>query len=405
MPAKKRIALAYSGGLDTSCIVPWLKENFDCEVYAVVGDVGQGADELTGVEKKATNSGAKDCVVMDLKKEFVDDFVMPTVMAGSVYEGRYLLGTAMARPILAKAQVQAARKFGCNAVAHGCTGKGNDQVRFESAYAALAPDLEIIAPWRHEKWNLSGRMAMLDYLKARNIPTTASATKIYSRDRNLWHISHEGGAIEDPWNAPPDDCYVLTTSPDKAPEKPEEVTLSFEAGRPTALNGKKLEAWQLIEKLNGIGGAHGVGRTDLVENRLVGMKSRGIYETPGGTILVEALRGLEEIILDRETRHFKEHLALWFAEAVYNGRWFTPYRETLWAAVQKTCEQLTGDIVVRLFKGTATTIRRKSPNSLYAEKIVTFEKGEVYEQKDAGGFIKLLSLPERIRALKTQGLK
>ena len=403
--AKKKIALAYSGGLDTSCIVPWLKENFDCEVYAVVGDVGQGADELTGVEKKAKNSGAVDCAVVDLKKEFVDDFVLPTVMAGGVYEGRYLLGTAMARPILAKAQVEAGRKFGCTALAHGCTGKGNDQVRFESAYAALAPDMEIIAPWRLDTWKLSGRMAMLDYLKARNIPTTASATKIYSRDRNLWHISHEGGAIEDPWNPPPEDCFMLTVSPEKAPDKPEEVTLSFEAGRPIALNGKKMEAWQIIEKLNGIGGAHGVGRVDLVENRLVGMKSRGIYETPGGTILVDALRGLEEMVLDRETRHLKEHIGLWFAEAVYNGRWFTPYRETLWAAAQKTCEKLTGEIVVRLFKGVATTVRRKSPHSLYAEKIVTFEKGEVYEQKDAGGFIKLLSLPERIRALKAQGLK
>ncbi len=402
---KKKIALAYSGGLDTSCIVPWLKENFDCEVYAVVGDVGQGADELTGVEKKAKNSGAVDCAVVDLKKEFVDDFVLPTVMAGGVYEGRYLLGTAMARPILAKAQVEAGRKFGCTALAHGCTGKGNDQVRFESAYAALAPDMEIIAPWRLDTWKLSGRMAMLDYLKARNIPTTASATKIYSRDRNLWHISHEGGAIEDPWNPPPEDCYMLTVSPEKAPDKPEEVTLSFEAGRPVALNGKKMEAWQIIDKLNGIGGAHGVGRVDLVENRLVGMKSRGIYETPGGTILVDALRGLEEMVLDRETRHLKEHIGLWFAEAVYNGRWFTPYRETLWAAAQKTCEKLTGEIVVRLFKGVATTVRRKSPHSLYAEKIVTFEKGEVYEQKDAGGFIKLLSLPERIRALKAQGLK
>ena len=403
--AKKKIALAYSGGLDTSCIVPWLKENFDCEVYAVVGDVGQGADELTGVEKKSKNSGAVDCAVVDLKKEFVDDFVLPTVMAGGVYEGRYLLGTAMARPILAKAQVEAGRKFGCTALAHGCTGKGNDQVRFESAYAALAPDMEIIAPWRLDTWKLSGRMAMLDYLKARNIPTTASATKIYSRDRNLWHISHEGGAIEDPWNPPPEDCFMLTVSPEKAPDKPEEVTLSFEAGRPIALNGKKMEAWQIIEKLNGIGGAHGVGRVDLVENRLVGMKSRGIYETPGGTILVDALRGLEEMVLDRETRHLKEHIGLWFAEAVYNGRWFTPYRETLWAAAQKTCEKLTGEIVVRLFKGVATTVRRKSPHSLYAEKIVTFEKGEVYEQKDAGGFIKLLSLPERIRALKAQGLK
>ena len=403
--AKKKIALAYSGGLDTSCIIPWLRENMDCEVVAVVGDVGQGADEITGVDKKALNTGASACEIVDLKREFVDDYVMPTVMAGSVYEGRYLLGTAMARPILAKAQVDAARKHGCTALAHGCTGKGNDQVRFESAYAALAPEMEIIAPWRHDKWNLSGRVAMLEYLKQRNIPTTASAEKIYSRDRNLWHISHEGGAIEDPWNAPPEDCYMLTVPPEKAPDKAEEVTLGFEKGRPVSLNGQKLLAWQIIEKLNGIGGTHGVGRVDLVENRLVGMKSRGIYETPGGTIVVEALRGLEEMVLDRETRHFKEHLALWFAEVVYNGRWFTPYRETLWAAINKTCENLTGEIVVRLYKGHATTIRRKSPFSLYAEKIVTFEKGEVYDQKDAGGFIKLLSLPERISALKRMGMK
>ncbi|MBL8874317.1 MAG: argininosuccinate synthase [Phycisphaerae bacterium] len=403
MPTKK-IAIAYSGGLDTSVIIPWLKENMDCEVYGVVGDVGQGSDELVGVEKKAKDSGAKDCVVVDLKKEFIDDFVMPCVMAGSLYEGRYLLGTAMARPILAKAQVEAARKFGCTALAHGCTGKGNDQVRFESAYAALAPEMEIIAPWRMDNWNLTGRLAMLDYLKARNIPTTASATKIYSRDRNLWHISHEGGSIEDPWNAPPEDCYMLTASPEKAPDKAEEVTISFEAGRPVALNGQKMLAWQIVEKLNGIGGIHGVGRVDLVENRLVGMKSRGIYETPGGTILVEAIKGLEELVQDRETRHFKEHLALWFSEAVYNGRWFTPYRETLWAGIQKSSERLTGEIVVRLYKGVATAIRRKSPNSLYSEKVVTFEKGEIYEHKDAGGFIKLLSLPERIGALKQRGL-
>jgi argininosuccinate synthase len=401
----KRIALAYSGGLDTSCIVPWLKDTYPgAEVICVVGDVGQGADELTGVEKKAINSGAKDCVVVDLKREFIDDYVMPTVLAGAVYEGRYLLGTSMARPILAKAQVDAARKTGCTALSHGCTGKGNDQVRFESAYAALAPDLEIIAAWRHPNWTLTGRVAMLEYLQARNIPTTASATKIYSRDRNLWHISHEGGAIEDPWNPPPEDVYMLTVSPEQAPNTPTDVTISFEKGRPVALNGTKMLAWQIIEKLNGIGGANGVGRVDLVENRLVGMKSRGIYETPGGTILVEAVRGLEEMVLDRETRHFKEHLGLWFAEVVYNGRWFTPYRETLWAGIEKSCERLSGEIVVRCFKGHATTIRRKSPNSLYAEKIVTFEQGEVYDQKDAGGFIKLLSLPERIAALKARGM-
>ena len=399
----KRIALAYSGGLDTSCIVPWLRENIPgAEVVCVVGDVGQGADELAGVEKKAKDSGAAECHVVDLKAEFVDEFVMPTMIAGAVYEGRYLLGTAIARPVLARGQVNVARRTGCTALAHGCTGKGNDQVRFESAYAALAPEMEIIAPWRHDKWNLSGRMAMLDYLKQRNIPTTASATKIYSRDRNLWHISHEGGAIEDPWNPPPADAWMLTADPATAPAKPEDVMVAFKSGRPVALNGKAMKAAEIIERLNGIAGPHGVGRVDLVENRRVGMKSRGLYETPGGTVLVEALRALEELVLDRETRHYREHLGLTFAELVYDGRWFTPLREALWAAAEKMAEPLTGEIVVRLLRGAATAVQRKSPSSLYAEKMVSFEGEEVYSQKDAGGFIKLLSLPERIRAMKTR---
>ncbi|MEX2219075.1 MAG: argininosuccinate synthase [Phycisphaerales bacterium] len=397
----KRIALAYSGGLDTSCIVPWLRENIPgAEVVCVVGDVGQGSDELAGVEKKARDSGAAECHVVDLKAEFVDEFVMPTMIAGAIYEGRYLLGTALARPVLARGQVNVAKKTGCTALAHGCTGKGNDQVRFESAYAALAPEMEVIAPWRHDRWDLSGRMAMLDYLKKRNIPTTASATKIYSRDRNLWHISHEGGAIEDPANPPPDDAWMLTVDPAAAPNKPEDVTVTFERGRPVALNGQRLAAWQIVERLNGIAGAHGVGRVDLVENRRVGMKSRGLYETPGGTLIVEALRALEELVLDRETRHYREHLGLTFAELVYDGRWFTPLREALWACAEKMADLLSGEITVRLFKGHATAIIRKSPNSLYAEKMVSFEGEEVYSQKDAGGFIRLLSLPERIAALK-----
>lgn len=400
----KRIALAYSGGLDTSCIVPWLRENIPgAEVVCVVGDVGQGSDELAGVEKKAKDSGAVECHVVDLKKEFVDEFVMPTMIAGAVYEGRYLLGTAIARPVLARGQVNVARKTGCTALAHGCTGKGNDQVRFESAYGALAPEMEIIAPWRMDAWKLSGRLAMLDYLKTRNIPTTASATKIYSRDRNLWHISHEGGTIEDPWNAPPDDAWMLTVDPAKAPDKAEDVTLTFAGGRPTSLNGKPMEAWRIIVELNAIAGAHGVGRVDLVENRRVGMKSRGLYETPGGTVIVEALRAIEELVLDRETRHYREHLGLTFAELVYDGRWFTPLREALWACAAKMAERLEGEVVVRLFKGHATAVRRKSPHSLYAEKMVSFEGEDVYSQKDAGGFIRLLSLPERIRALKDRG--
>jgi argininosuccinate synthase len=400
----KRIALAYSGGLDTSCIVPWLRENIPgAEVVCVVGDVGQGSDELNGVEKKALNSGAAECHVVDLKTKFVDEFVMPTIITGGVYEGRYLLGTAIARPVLAWGQVEVARKTGCTALAHGCTGKGNDQVRFESAYGALAPEMEIIAPWRDPRWQLSGRLAMLEYLKQRDIPTTASATKIYSRDRNLWHISHEGGEIENPWYAPPEDAWMLTVAPGKGPDKAEDVSLTFAKGRPVALNGASMPAWAIIEKLNGIAGAHGVGRVDLVENRRVGMKSRGLYETPGGTVIVEALRAVEELVLDRETLHYREHLGLTFAELVYDGRWFTPLREALWAAGEKIAEKLDGEIVVRLFKGTATAVKRKSPHSLYAEKMVSFEGEDVYSQKDAGGFIRLLSLPERIRALKARG--
>ncbi len=400
----KRIALAYSGGLDTSCIVPWLKENIPgAEVVCVVGDLGQGSDELAGVERKAKDSGAVECHVVDLKQRFVDDFVMPTMITGAIYEGRYLLGTAIARPILAQAQVEVALKTRCTALSHGCTGKGNDQVRFESAYAALAPELETIVPWRHDKWNLSGRIAMLDYLKARNIPTTASATKIYSRDRNLWHISHEGGTIEDPANAPPEDAWMLTTSPEKAPSLFEDVVLTFIKGRPTMLNAKAMPAWRIIQELNDIAGKHGVGRVDLVENRRVGMKSRGLYETPGGTVIVEALRAVEELVLDRETRHYREHLGLTFAEMVYDGRWFTPLREALWACAEKIAEPLSGTITVRLFKGQATAIKRLSPNSLYAEKMVSFEGEEIYSQKDAGGFIKLLSLGERIRAMKGKG--
>ncbi len=408
---KKRIALAYSGGLDTSCIVPWLKENIpNAEVVCVVGDVGQGASELEGVEKKAKDSGAVECHVVDLKQTFVDDFVLPTMIAGAVYEGRYLLGTAIARPVLAKGQVDVAKKTGCNALSHGCTGKGNDQVRFESAYAALAPEMEVIVPWRHDKWNLMGRLPMLEYLKARNIPTTASATKIYSRDRNLWHISHEGGTIEDPRNPPPDDAWMLTVDPAKGPDKAEEVTLEFKHGRPVALGvgaggagfqpAKSMPAWQIIESLNTIAGKHGVGRIDLVENRRVGMKSRGLYETPGGTVIVEALRALEELVLDRETLHYREHLGLTFAELVYDGRWFTPLREALWTCAEKIAQPLTGTVTVRLFKGQATAISRTSPNSLYQEKMVSFEGQEIYNHKDAGGFIKLLSLPERIRAMK-----
>lgn len=394
----RKVVLAYSGGLDTSAIVPWLRENYDCEVIAYAGDVGQGESELDGLEEKAIKSGAKECHVIDLKREFVEEYVYPTILAGAVYEGRYLLGTSMARPILAKAQVEVARKVGADALCHGCTGKGNDQVRFESAFAALAPEMEVIAPWRI--WDLRSREDLLNYLEERNIPCATSRTKIYSRDRNLWHISHEGGSMEDPWNAPPDDVWMLTKSVHETPNEPAEVMLGFEKGRCRRLNGESLPPEEIVARLNAIAGEHGVGRIDIIENRLVGMKSRGCYETPGGTVIVEALRALEELTLDRETLHERERIALKFADLVYDGRWFTPVREMLSAAIESVAQRLDGDVVVRHFKGTATAIQRRSPHSLYAEEFATFSRDEVYNQKDAGGFIRLFSLPSRIRALK-----
>ena len=401
MPMK--VVVAYSGGLDTSAVIPWLKENYDAKVYCVVGDVGQGADELKGVEKKAVNSGAEDCEVVDLKREFTEEFCFPMLISGAVYEGKYLLGTSIARPILARAQVEYAQKIGAGALCHGCTGKGNDQVRFESVYAALAPEMEVIAPWRI--WNLRGREDLLNYLKKHNVPTTASLTKIYSRDRNLWHISHEGAALEDPWNTVPDDIWMLTTHPWEAPDKSEDVSIAFERGRPVALNGKRMAGDALVMRLNEIAGRHGVGRVDIVENRLVGMKSRGCYETPGGTVLMEALRGLEELVLDRETLHYREAQAHRFAELIYNGQWFTPLREAMWVSFDTIAQVMNGEIVVRLYKGTATTVRRKSPDSLFSEAFATFSKDEVYNQKDAGGFIRLFSLPSRIAALKEKARK
>ena len=394
----KKVVVAYSGGLDTSAVIPWLKENYNCEVYAVVGDVGQGADELKGVEKKAKNSGAEDCIVVDLREEFVEEFCFPMLVAGSVYEGKYLLGTSIARPILARAQVDYAKAIKADGLCHGCTGKGNDQVRFESTYAALAPEMEVIAPWRI--WDLGGREDLLNYLAERNIPTTASLTKIYSRDRNLWHISHEGAALENPWNVPPDDIWMLTQDPRKAPAKHEDVSITFVAGRPRALNGVPMAGHDLIIKLNKIAGKHGVGRVDIIENRLVGMKSRGCYETPGGTVLYEALRGLEQLVLDRETLHYREKLALDFADLIYNGQWYTGKREIMQASIEKIAEVMNGEIVVRLYKGTATTVRRASPDSLFSEAFATFSTDAVYNQKDAGGFIRLYSLPARIKALK-----
>ncbi len=396
--AKKKVVLAYSGGLDTSAVIPWLKENMDCEVIAFVGDVGQGEEELAGIEEKAAASGASACRVVDLTGEFVADYVFPTLLAGIQYEHDYLLGTSIARPLIAKAQVEVAREFGADALAHGCTGKGNDQVRFESTFAALAPDLEVIAPWR--TWSMRSREDLLAYLAERNIPTTSSAKKIYSRDRNLWHVSHEGGVLEDPAAPPPDDVWMMTADPSAAPDKPRDVSVDFEAGVPVAVDGERLAPEVIVARLNTIAGEHGVGRIDILENRLVGMKSRGLYETPGGTVLAEAIKGIEQCVLDRETQHWKQQMAVTFAELVYNGRWFTPLREALSVCAAKIGERMTGTAVIRLYKGRACLVGRSSPFSLYEESYATFAEDEVYNQKHAEGFIRLLSLPERIAALK-----
>ncbi|MFC4655606.1 argininosuccinate synthase [Rheinheimera marina] len=394
----KKVVLAYSGGLDTSAIVPWLKENYDCEVIAFVANVGQGDEELVGVEEKAIKSGASSCYVVDLREELIKEVIYPTLKTGAVYEGQYLLGTSMARPVIARAQVKLALELGADALCHGCTGKGNDQVRFEGAFAALAPHLKVIAPWR--EWSFNSRQSLLNYLAEKNIPTTASATKIYSRDANLWHISHEGGEIENPWNEPSDQIWMWTKSPEQAPDKAEYIQLSFEKGELTQLNGEAVDPVKAIEQLNAIGSEHGVGRIDIVENRLVGMKSRGCYETPGGTILVAALRALESLVYDRTSLKYREEVGLEFAQLVYDGRWFTPLKDALLAAATSLADQLSGDIVVKLYKGNVTVTQRRSSNSLYSEAFATFEGDEVYNQKDAAGFIRLYSLASRIRALK-----
>ena len=396
----KKVVLAYSGGLDTSAIVPWLKDNYDCEVIAFVANVGQGDEELAGVEQKAIKSGASSCYVVDLREELIKEVIYPTLKTGAVYEGQYLLGTSMARPVIARAQVELALKLGADALCHGCTGKGNDQVRFEGAFAALAPQLKVIAPWR--EWQFNSRQSLLNYLAEKNVPTTASATKIYSRDANLWHISHEGGEIENPWNEPSDQIWMWTKSPEQAPDKAEHIQLSFEKGELTKLNGEAVAPVKAIELLNAIGSEHGVGRIDIVENRLVGMKSRGCYETPGGTILVAALRALESLVYDRTSLKYREEVGLEFAQLVYDGRWFTPLKDALLAAATSLADQLTGDIVVKLYKGNVTVTQRRSPNSLYSEAFATFEGDEVYNQKDAAGFIRLYSLASRIRALHTK---
>jgi len=395
----KKIVLAYSGGLDTSAIIPWLKEQYgeSVEIIAFAANVGQGDDELEGIEAKAIASGASECHVLDLQEEFVNDIIFPTLKTGAIYESEYLLGTSLARPVIAKAQVELALKLGADAVCHGCTGKGNDQVRFESTFAALAPQLTVIAPWR--EWDMESREDLLAYLAEKNVPTTASATKIYSRDANLWHISHEGGELEDPWQEPTDKVWTWTKSPEQAPDKAEYVELSFLNGELTTVNGKKLSGVDAITALNNIGAEHGVGRIDIVENRLVGMKSRGCYETPGGTILFKAYKGLETLILDKMTLKYREQLGHEFSHLLYDGRWFTPLCGAILAGANALAQDVTGDVVVKLYKGTASVVQRRSPNSLYSEDFATFGADDVYDQKHAEGFIRLYSLSSRIKAL------
>src|SRR3954465_14230775 len=396
----KKVVLAYSGGLDTSIIIPWLKENYGCEVIAFVADVGQGED-MDAIAEKAKKTGASKVIVKDLREEFLTDYVFPTLRAGAVYEHKYLLGTSMARPIIAKYQVEIALAEGADAVAHGCTGKGNDQVRFEHAFLALAPELQIIAPWR--EWELKSREDCIDYAEARGIQITASREKIHSRDRNLWHVSHEGGELEDPANAPLDTTWQMSNSPQVAPDRVEEVEIGFEQGVPVSVNGMKMPPVQMLELLNEIGGLNAVGRIDLVENRFVGIKSRGAYETPGGTLLLTAHRELEALCLDREVMHFKQHISLKYAELVYFGLWFTPMREALDAFVNETQKTVTGSVKLALYKGNASVASRQSENSLYRTDLSSFTMGDSYDQKDAAGFIKILALPARSRAAQKKG--
>ncbi len=397
---KEKVILAYSGGLDTTAIIPWLKENYDYEVICCCIDVGQG-NELDGLEERAKLSGASKLYIEHLTDEFVDDYVIPCVKAGAVYEHKYLLGTSMARPVIAKKLVEVARKEGASAICHGATGKGNDQVRFELGIKALAPDLKIIAPWRcNETWKMNSREEEIAYCKAHNIDLPFDASHSYSRDRNLWHISHEGLELEEPANAPNyDHLLVLGVTPEKAPQEGETISLTFEKGTPVALNGEKMKASEIIAKLNTLGGKHGIGIVDIVENRVVGMKSRGVYETPGGTILMEAHDQLEELILDRDTLSYKKGIANKFADIVYEGKWFTPLREALQAFVESTQEYVTGEVKIKLYKGNIIKQGTISPYSLYNESIASFTTGELYDHHDAEGFINLFGLPLKVRAM------
>jgi len=388
----KKVVLAYSGGLDTSIIIPWLKETYGCEVIAMVGDVGQQED-LKAAKRKALSTGASSATIEDLREEFLSHYIWPTLRAGAVYEHKYLLGTSMARPVLAKRQAEIALETGADAVAHGCTGKGNDQVRFELAYKAIAPSVKIIAPWR--EWTINSREDAIVYAKAHNIPIEQSKANIYSRDRNIWHLSHEGGVLEDPANEPEEAMWQWIVSPEKAPNKPAEVEIGFDEGTPVSINGKKRSAVALLDELNEIAAAHGVGRIDLVENRLVGIKSRGAYETPGGTLLVTAHRELETLCLDRETAHYSEMLSLRYAELVYYGLWFTPQREALDAYFTAAQQRVTGTVGLKLYKGNITVTKRASPYSLYRKGLASFAMTG-YNPKDAEGFINLFALPVTI---------
>lgn len=391
-----KVVLAYSGGLDTSIIIPWLKESYGAEVIAMCADLGQG-DDLEAVREKALRSGASRVYIEDLKREFVEDFLFPMLRAGAVYEGKYLLGTSAARPLIARRLVEVAEAEGADAVAHGATGKGNDQVRFEVTVRALNPDLRIIAPWR--EWEIRSREDAIEYARSRGIPVPATKEKPYSRDQNLWHLSHEGGDLEDPWNEPPADLYQITVPPERAPDRPTYVEVEFERGIPVAVDGERLDGVALLERLNRLGGANGVGIVSLVENRLVGMKSRGVYETPGGTILYAAHRELESLTLDRQTMHFKELVASRYAELVYDGLWYSPLREALDAFVAKTQETVTGTVRLKLYKGSCAAVGARSPFSLYRHDLATFGRDESYDQRDAAGFINLFGLPLKVRAM------
>ena len=399
---KEKVVLAYSGGLDTSVIMAWLKENYDYEVIAVCCDAGQD-ENFEAIEKKAYDTGASKAYIIDIKEEFITDYIWPTLKAGAVYEGDYLLGTSMARPLMAKKLVEIAQKEGAYYIAHGCTGKGNDQVRFEASIKALDPAIKIIAPWRI--WDLESREDCIAYAEAHNIPISQTVEDIYSRDQNIWHISHEGGNLENPWNEHLDNIHVMSVPPEKAPDVPTFIEINFIKGIPVAINGKSMGPVELLTELNKLGGENGVGTIDIIENRLVGMKSRGVYETPGGTILFKAHSALEKLILDRDTTAYKNIVAEKYAQLVYNGLWFTPLREAIDAFVDSTQNLITGTVKVKLYKGSATPVATKSDYSLYSEEFATFSKDEVYDQKDAEGFINLFSLPLKIRAIQKQNLE